>query len=191
MNTMKSILLGIFLLVFSQVLLGQNIKDEVKIFAERNLQSVLEKIPSDDEISFGFNSRDEFQQAKLGEPLEFIWYSETNDNSNTVWRVPIVVNGEYRALLNVQNLGTEYKIADFGASVLAKDIQRTINKNNEKSISGILRLTAITSDFLIVINGEKEEYLPLTSAKMFINSRNLKLQKTYGSSDIIELLNKR
>ena len=171
--------------------MGQNTISDVKIFAERNLQSVLEKIPINDEISYGFNSREEFKQAEIGNPLEFIWYSETKDNSNKTWRVPIVVNGEYRALLNVQNLGNEFKIADFGASVLAEDIQKTMNESTDKNVSGVLRLTAITSDFLIVKNGEKEEYLPLTSAKMFINSRNMELQKTYSPSDLIELLNKR
>ncbi|RLD46916.1 MAG: hypothetical protein DRI86_01830 [Bacteroidetes bacterium] len=191
MNSTKNILLGLFLVIFSQVLIGQNTISDIKIFAERNLQSVLEKIPINDEISFGFNSREEFKQTELGEPLEFIWYSETKDNSNKTWRVPIVVNGEYRALLNVQNIGNEFKVADFGASVLAEDIQKTMNENKGKNVSGVLRLTAITSDFLIVRNAVKEEYLPLTSAKMFINSRNMELQKTYSPSDLIELLNKR
>jgi len=191
MNSIKNLLIGVFLLIFSQVSMGQNALSDIKIFAERNLQSVLEKIPTNDEISFGFNSREEFKLAEIGNPLEFIWYSEAKDNSNKTWRVPIIVNGEYRALLNVQSNGNEYKIADFGASVLAEDIQKTMNENTEKNISGVLRLTVITSDFLIVKDGDKEEYLPLTSAKMFINSRNLELKKTYSPSDLIELLNKR
>jgi len=191
MNSIKNLLIGAILLIFNQVSMGQNAISDVKIFAKRNLQSVLEKIPTNDEISFGFNNREEFKLAEIGNPLEFIWYSEAKDNSNKVWRVPIIVNGEYRALLNVQNLENEFKIADFGASVLARDIQKTMNENTDKNVSGVLRLTAITSDFLIVRNGEKEEYLPLISAKMFINSRNLELQKTYSPSDLIELLNKR
>ena len=191
MNTIKNLLLGMFLLTFSQASIGQNAISDVKIFAERNLQSVLEKIPNNDEVSFGFNNREEFKQAELGSALEFIWYSETTDNSNKLWRIPVIVNGEYRALLNVQKKDNEYKIADFGASVLAKDIQNVMNENKDKDVSGILRLTAITSDFLIVISVDKEEYLPLTSAKMFINSREMELQKTYSPSDLIELLNKR
>ena len=191
MNSIKNLLIGAILLIFNQVSMGQNAISDVKIFAKRNLQSVLEKIPTNDEISFGFNNREEFKLAEIGNPLEFIWYTEAKDNSNKVWRVPIIVNGEYRALLNVQNLENEFKVADFGASVLARDIQKTMNENTDKNVSGVLRLTAITSDFLIVRNGEKEEYLPLISAKMFINSRNLELQKTYSPSDLIELLNKR
>jgi hypothetical protein len=108
-----------------------------------------------------------------------------------MWRVPVIVNGEYRALLNVQKKDNEYKIADFGASVLAEDIQNVMNENKDKDVSGILRITAITSDFLIVRSGDKEEYLPLTSAKMFINSREMELQKSYSSSNLIELINKR
>jgi hypothetical protein len=191
MNTIKNLLLGLSLLIFSQVSIGQNAISDVKLFAERNLQSVLEKIPINDEVSFGFNSREEFKQAELGEALEFIWFSETTDNSNKMWRVPVIVNGVYRALLNVQKKDNEYKIADFGASVLAEDIQNVMNENKDKDVSGILRITAITSDFLIVRSGDKEEYLPLTSAKMFINSREMELQKSYSSSNLIELINKR
>jgi len=190
MNTIKNLLLVLFLLIFSQASIGQNAISDVKLFAERNLQSVLEKIPINDEVSFGFNNREEFKQAEIGEALEFIWYSETTDNSNKMWRVPVIVNGEYRALLNVQKKDNEYKIADFGASVLAEDIQNVMNENKDKNVSGILRLTAITSDFLIVRSGDKEEYLPLTSAKMFINSREMELQKSYSSSNLIELINK-
>jgi len=192
MRIIKKFVFGLLLICYSQVLIGQKaIDSNVKLFAERNLQLVLEKIPANDEISFGFNNREEFKIAVLGEPLEFIWYASTNDTSSKVWRVPIVVNGEYRALLNVQKVKNNYKVTDFGASVLAVDIQKAINENTDKKINGILRFATITSDFLIVSKGEREEYLPLTSTKMFINSRNLELQTTYSPSDLIELLNKR
>ncbi len=191
MSTIKKFVFVLFIICYSQVAVGQSaIDDNVKQFAEKNIQTVLEKIPINDEKSFGFDNREEFKLAEIGEPLEFVFYASTN-NSSKVWRAPVVVNGEYRALLNVQKVGNEYKVTDFGASVLAKDIQESININKDWKIDGILRMNSITSDFLIANSGDTQVYIPLTSAKMFISSRHLELKSVYNSSDLIELLNKR
>jgi len=181
----------IYLFFFSFTGLSQsksNEKAKLNTFVKENISSVLNKIPQNKEQQFGFNNREEFDIATIGDALQLIHYGDTLNGENYIWRVPILVNGEYRALLTIYQDSNGYKIADFGAAVLAKDIQQKINQNPNRIIYGILRIHSISGDFLIVKGDNIDRYIPLTSAIYYISSKGIEVKSYYNLADIKKLI---
>ncbi len=190
-NTRIITLVLIYLFFFSFTGLSQsksNEKAKLNAFIKENISSVLNKIPQNKEQQFGFNNREEFDIATIGDALQLIHYGDTLNNENYIWRIPILVNGEYRALLTIYQDSNGYKIADFGAAVLAKDIQQKINQNPNRTIYGILRIHSISGDFLIVKDDNTDIYIPLTSAIYYISSKGIEVKSYYNLADIKKLI---
>lgn len=192
LRNIKIITLVLFcLLFFSFSGLSQrtsNEKANLNAFVKENISIVLNKIPQNKEHQFGFNNREEFDVATIGDALQLIHYGDTLNGENYIWRVPIIVNGEYRALLTIYQDSSSFKIADFGAAVLAKDIQQKINQNPNLFVSGILRIHSISGDFLIVKSDKTEIYIPLTSAIHYISSKGIEVKSYYNLADIKKLI---
>ena len=129
---------------------------------KNSMNLFLDSIPDRSLINYGINDRKEINRITIGKPIGV--YNILNDNlyfSNT-WRVPITINGEYRALFTViANSTGEYKIVDFGATLLAKEF---FNKRKNFDIKGLLRVYELRKDFFIYdVNKDEYEFIPIST----------------------------
>ncbi len=94
--------------------------------ANKSIKSYLEKIPAGNEKGYGFDNRQEFEIVKTGNPYHVFTLSNdffkddklpTEKNylvAVNEWRVPITVNGQYRALLTIAKVKGIWKAVNFG-----------------------------------------------------------------------------
>ncbi|MFH0894664.1 MAG: hypothetical protein V2A54_09530 [Bacteroidota bacterium] len=160
--------------------------EKIKADANKQIPEWLKKIPVGKELSYGFQSRDEFSKATAGDPLSYFTLIKDGLVTSIEFRVPILIDGEYRALLTMQKNGEEYLAVDFGAKELAKDIQTTL-KNADVPVSGFVRCIDLHSDFLLMLGSSGEDVLiPLSSAIQFLSSQGVENAKEfYPLSEII------
>jgi hypothetical protein len=167
----------------------KNTKDLYVTAAEKDLQQILEKIPIGNEESYGFKNREEFENAEIEDPIDFFTFINDSIQSVETVRLPVSVEDEFRSLATVEYIDGELHIVDFGANVLAQEIQKVCNENINYKLIGILRVYNITSDFLIMSKENQDIYIPLTSAKMYLqNTKNEIPKKYYTENEIINLL---
>lgn len=157
---------------FSQEVNNENITE----IAKKNIQKTLQKIPVGYEKNYGFNDRSEFEKVEIGQSLRMYIIDNKNLKTTNTWRVPIIIENKYCAFATVAYINNELQIVDFGATELAKDIQKTINENPKKQFDSFLRVHPIYSDFLINPNA-KDEFIALTSAKRVFNSKKSNIYK--------------
>ncbi len=141
--------------------------------ANEGLKDYLEKIPLGQEEMFGFNNRHDFSKAEIGIPYEVFTLNADFFNDENIrrdknyiistgnWRVPIIVDNEYRALLTISNFNKTYGIVKIGAKGLAEELG--LFKQNYTSINtpNILRVFQLKGDFILTSN---RTIYPLTSA---------------------------
>ncbi len=89
-------------------------------FAKGELPRILEHIPADREANYGFNNRDEFKRAGLGIPYQE--FSLDDEAPTGYWRVPVIVDGENRALLRLKEIDGQWTFYGFGAARLAMEL---------------------------------------------------------------------
>jgi hypothetical protein len=121
----KTLLFPIFALLLLQGFLpggtGQtNSQQAMLSYAGKVLPGVLTQIPVDLEKNYGFFSRDEFIEARLGIPYQE--FSLESEGPTGIWRIPVTVNGENRALLTLMKQDGKWAFMGFGAAVLAKEL---------------------------------------------------------------------
>lgn len=200
---MKTVLITIVLcasIIYSHPLAAQ--PDLMNSGISKNLQSWLQKIPPGQENLYGFNNRDEFSFSELGNP--YAVYTLSSDFFNQIesenfleptgeWRVPVVVNNQYRALLTVIRENGNWKIVDLGASLLARELQ----KINQAQKSGnddlkILRVFQLQSDFLLLddaaLPASEIHVIPLHSAYLNLEELNSDKRETYKLSDMLSII---
>jgi hypothetical protein len=160
--------------------------EKMKADANKQIPEWLKKIPEGKELSYGFQNRDEFSKATAGDPLPYFTLIKDGLVTSIEFRVPILIDGEYRALLTMQKNGEEYLAVDFGAKELAKDIQTTI-RNADVPVSGFVRSIDLHSDFLLMSGSAGEDVLiPLSSAIQFLSSQGVgNAKEFYPLSEII------
>jgi hypothetical protein len=161
-----------------QPLSGQGIDDNLKYTARTELQSYLEKIPTGLEERYGFHNRQEFSRAIPGDPLRI--YSIHPDSirgeinpgkeylvAQEEWKVPVLIDGDARALLTVAKVDGKLKVVELGATGLARELG-VVGKEHPTDQKIILRLYQLQCDFLVLTPKGKqvsEGYLyPLRSA---------------------------
>lgn len=197
MKFSKSILVQLFFLVifFSSCIVHRNNNvqkkrsDEVVQVTQKELPQILKKIPMGYEENYGFHNRDELQNALVGKPFSCYSLSENELKSTSAFRVPITVDQEFRALATVEYIKDTLHVVDFGANVLAKEIQAVCNENSNMVLQGILRIYSINSDFLVMTEGQQDIFIPLTSAKMYLKNNNFSsTEKYYTKDQIINLI---
>ncbi len=158
--------------------------------AQKELPSTLKKIPEGKELAYGFKSRDEFKSAKIGEPFKFNTYRNSQFTEESTFSAPVVVDSEYRALATLASINDTTRIVDFGASVLAQEIQQIQQQNPSYQFKGILRVYKFTSDFAILTKDQNSYYFPLTSAKIYLSGKGgIKIENYYTESQLLTLLN--
>jgi hypothetical protein len=154
--------------------------------AAQSLMTWLAKIPAGQERNYGFADRQEFEQAAVGQPVRMATIdpqsilAEANPDYKLVkemkvWRVPVLVKGDYRALLTVARVEGSYHTVEIGAAGLAGELghfaQAGIGKQaNDRTY--ILRIFQLRSDFILVAPAEAEledgEIYPMQSARMYL-----------------------
>ena len=175
-------------------------KDTILLAAKKELLQTLKKIPIGDEHVYGFNNREEFNNASLGQLLK-VYYINSKGSvkglqilTNNEYRLPVIVGTEFRALLTVSLIDGNWHIVDFGAVGLAKDIENYLNLvHPNKDYAGVfLRIYGINSDF---IASKKEDQLvdscnfyPLQSAKIYLDAAGFIKKDYYNLSSLFQII---
>jgi len=144
--------------------------------AKNRIHSFIDNIPAENITDYGFKSKAEFDKITFGEPVKIYTLKDGNIEFTDTWRVPVVINNEYRSLLTVIKEKEELKAVDFGACVLAKAISE---KKSDKTI-GILRVYKIYSDFIIDEDNKILSFIPVKA----------ETREVHDLTYIINLLNK-
>lgn len=163
-----------------------DIVEEVIKAAKAGLAERLEIIPKGEELLWGFNNRAEFALATIGRPYQMYtlnqkFYSvsmllekENYITPNGIWRVPVVVDGEYRTFLSVSEDNGVWRASGIGGAELAREIaifekSSIVKEDTESGI--LLRVFKISSDFIVFSsnNGVLKAY-PVTTALMSHNN---------------------
>jgi len=171
--------------------------------AAQNLMTWLAKIPAGQERSYGFTDRQEFEQATVGQPIRMATIDPQSVQAQAnlehklvkqmqVWRVPVLVKGDYRALLTVARVEGSYRTVEIGAAGLAGELghfaQAGIGKQaNDRTY--ILRIFQLRSDFILVAPVEAEledgEIYPMQSARIYLG---LGTRLTIDYPGLVEIL---
>lgn len=123
---------AIYLLLFLFIAVRLNAQNDsinllVRQEASLNVLSFLNLIPEGRERDYGFDSRSDFSQIKIEDPVQTYFVSSMNNKltfiSANEWRVPISVDGNFVSLLTVQMNNGNPEIVDFGGNKLAQKIQ--------------------------------------------------------------------
>lgn len=179
MKTKFTLLIIIFL--YSSFSFGQmNISKDVLAAAEEGYAAYLEKIPTDRESLYGFNNREEFAKVKFGKPYQVMILNEDFFNDTELkdkdylipsgdWRVPVMIDKEYRALLTVSDVDGNWEVVGFGATSLAKELDAFEKDHPSKQQHGkILRVYQSVSDYMLLPSDDEPlllDVIPLNSAK--------------------------
>lgn len=146
--------------------------DSIRAVARWSLGAFLDKIPQGFESRYGFNNRKEFSRAEVGVPVR-VYRADTDNPSDhplpeNEWRVPVLVDGEHRALLTVTAENGVLSVVDLGAAVLAREFGDYHRKYPGKS-RALLRLHALKCDMMIIGRPgaavDDGDYYPLHSAR--------------------------
>ena len=113
--------------------------------AKDQINNFIKDLPDKDLADYGFLSKQEFGKITFGAPIPIYTLKDTAVVFTDTWRVPIVIDSEYRSLLTIIERNGIFKAVDFGANELAKGYQA----NKTPKTIGMLRVYEIKSDFLI------------------------------------------
>ncbi|MFI5252822.1 MAG: hypothetical protein ACHQQQ_10365 [Bacteroidota bacterium] len=162
--------------------------NEIKELASAGFKFILDKIPAGSETNYGFNNRGEFSKVTVGAPFQvYTIVSESlkgklSSSKNYFvpideWRIPLVVDGQNRALLTAAPMNGEWKIVDFGAAGLASEIGEFDSKHpavasTQRKI--LLRIYPLQIDFLLYQSETaglpQQTIYPLQSAARMLKS---------------------
>jgi hypothetical protein len=171
--------------------------------ATQSLMTWLAKIPAGQERGYGFSDRQEFEQATVGQPVRMATINPQSVLAQAnldhklveqlqVWRVPVLVKGDYRALLTVARVQGSYRTVEIGAAGLAGELGHFAQAGiglqaNQRTF--ILRIFQLRSDFVLVAADEAEleagEIYPMQSARMYLG---LGTRTTVDYPDLVEIL---
>ena len=165
--------------------------------AQSQLAELLESIPPGMEGDYGFTGRDEFGRATLAQPYEML--SVEGGGSVAAlqeWRVPVVVDDQFRTLIDVQKSGDTYSAVGIGAAQLASELGQaetdsTATPSRQKSTQKfVLRSFKHTADFVVydldprqAQNVSKLKIRPLKSAHLSLSAKADRLRaagKSFG-----------
>lgn len=150
-------------------------KDSILLAAKTKIHSFIDPIPEANINDYGFNSKSEFDKISFDNPIDIYILQDSLLVFTSTWRVPVVIDGKYAALLTIIKEKGVYQAVDFGAKVLANEI--FVNKTPQTV--GILRIYELQSDFLIENNTQNQnKYIPIPNNKEIF----------YNLTDIINMI---
>jgi len=151
--------------------------DSILKIANTQINSFINNIPDQNLGDYGFKNREELNKIIFGNPIKIFTLKDTAIVFTSTWRVPIVIDNEYRALLTIIKENGAYKAVDFGARVLAEEIF----KKKTVQTSGLLRVYELKSDFIIEgFSRNQLKFIPIQNTE----------RKSYNLNDIFNLINK-
>ena len=130
---------GFFLLwgFFSYSVRAEEAPAAAEEAAREGLPRFLNTIPAGSESDFGFSSSDRLERAGIGDPfpLSTIMPADLKDyrdgdpvdsllTETGTWYFPVILDGEYRAILTVARMAGQWKAVGFGRALLARKLQR-------------------------------------------------------------------
>ncbi len=179
----------VIILLFSLSVKGQNVNSQIKNLVNTKLVDFLEKIPNGQENLYGFNDRTDFLNCKAGNPIQVLSLDINNVLiKQNVWRVPVILNNEYKILFTVINKSNKLEIVDIGGVKLAKELE----KHHKNKPLSLLRIYKAHIDFISNSSGNLDNYLfkPLESSLQFILNQSNNTQKTYTINEVKSLINR-
>jgi hypothetical protein len=124
--------------------------DTILKVAKAQISNFIMDLPDDGLADYGFLSKNEFGKIEFAAPIPIYTLQDTTVVFTSTWRVPLLIDKEYRSLLTVIKENGVFRAVDFGASELAK----AYAANKTPNTIGMLRVYEIKSDFLM----EKPEH---------------------------------
>jgi hypothetical protein len=142
----------------------------------------LQKIPIGHEEGYGFDNRGAFQLATLGQPIPMLTIDPGSVDLDgairdiNTYRVPILVNKTYRALLTVASADGAFRIVGIGAAGLATELgefdRNGIGPRKDANVY-LLRVFQLRSDLLVTApkstNVRDGDFYPMRSARTFLD----------------------
>ncbi|MCX6227270.1 MAG: hypothetical protein NTV01_21415, partial [Bacteroidia bacterium] len=95
-------------------------KESVLKTAEAQINMFIKDLPDEGLADYGFLNRKEFEKVSFGAPIPVYTLKDSTVVFTSTWRVPVVIDKEYRSLLTVIRENGIFKAVDFGATELAK-----------------------------------------------------------------------
>lgn len=139
------LVLALFSLNIAHAQMQVSEKEAVLKTAKDQINLFIKDLPADGIADYGFFNKDEFEKISFGEPIPVYTMKDTTVVFTFTWRVPVVIEEEYRSLLTIIRENDSYQAVDFGATELAKAYAL---KRTPRTI-GILRVYEIKADFLM------------------------------------------
>lgn len=130
-------------------------EDALRTAVQPQLAAYLEAIPVGQEETFGFHSRAEFAQSTLGKPFAMFELQKGPKVAFlNYWRVPVLVQGAYRALADVHLREGGYVVTGVGSAQFAPQLEiqaktMGISEPISTSTAAILRTFTPFDDFLV------------------------------------------
>jgi len=178
--------------------------DVVQVAVE-GLRPLLESVPDEDIVNYGFSSKEELSQATVGEPFriytitpdKIMHYTEEIEltsliSPTSLWIFPVLCRSEVRTLLTVDFVNGEPKAVAIGSSGLARQLALVKSKwpRSDGYDYKFIRIYQANADFVLLLKNGVVKITPLDSAALI-----LKLKKTaqgvyelYNPSEIIPKL---
>jgi hypothetical protein len=121
----------------------EEIQNEVKMAAQKELLLFLERIPNGMEYEYGFNKREDFTRAKLLKPFNLIFpsadyyanekvdTSKMNIMSSRYWKIPVSIDGVMCCFLQGKFIEDKFKVFGIGGKLTAQMLNQ-LTKNTFK-----------------------------------------------------------
>lgn len=198
--TVSCLVTLVVLFTASQASATQNsaeVMQQVADAARAGMAAYLQKIPRGLEKNYGFANRSEFGRASLGRPYHQVGMDAADGSMEVVdtWRVPILVDGKFRAMLTVAKMKGAWKAVEIGAAKMAADLgrlEREIIRGRPNLQVAIIRVFKLKSDFLAVAPAsaqiESGDFHPMLSAQSLLN---LKRTSSYSYQQLKTLLSQK
>ncbi|MDD5570355.1 MAG: hypothetical protein PHD97_04275 [Bacteroidales bacterium] len=189
----------IFISTAQKCAINNAVEQQIYKAANEQIQNFLNKIPENNEATYGFTNRNEFSKVTFGKIYhEYALNKNTQQNQLSAtnnYRIPLIVDNEFRALITVFYDGSKFKLVDLGATVLAKDIEN-FEKNQNYIITDkfriFLRIYEPNSDFISTINNPEQinqcRFYPLLSARNILNETAKNTGAFYTIEQIISII---
>ncbi len=169
----------------------------VSAAAESQLPVFLSKIPAGQEVWYGFRQQDDLDLCGVGRPYRMLFFSndfykgplEENKNYITIkneWRVPVIIDGDYRSLLTITGNPGNYIISGLGDTVLAKELQQTAGVN-ENGQNYILRIPRLRADFFVAEKDNsfsEARFTPLLNAVIAVPALSATSKTTFSLMEV-------
>jgi len=143
---------------------------------------------------FGFLSQDELASAQVGNPYHIFSMTNSGKIDQTIsdmgqWSFPVMVNNEYRCMLNVDKVNGEWQAVGMGATQLATWLQAAEKSHPSLSFNakGLVNIYERDTTILMINPSEQQpSFLLLPYSTDLL--RNLPQYGTWAKTDPVPVL---